>query len=99
MPRGTRIGAVPPVSVVTLGRESWKLRAACAADPEVFDREAWSADALERARAICRACPVASECADLAAAAQPHWGVWAGVEWIATGRQETGSPVVGGLDA
>lgn len=95
MPRGMRIGAAAPMSIAAYERESWKLDAACAADPEPFAREAWPPTALERAQAICQACPVVSECAALAAALRPLWGVWAGVEWHGVGRSQSGSPIGG----
>lgn len=95
MPRGLRLGAVAPVSIATFERESWKLQAACSAEPEPFTREVWQPEALKCAQAICQACPVMPECAALADSTQQPWGIWAGIEWHSVRRSEKGSPIGG----
>jgi WhiB family redox-sensing transcriptional regulator len=54
---------------------SWRDRAACAGQQELFfdgRREA-------KARAVCAACPVRRECAALAITSAAEFGVWAGM--------------------
>ncbi|HLX87285.1 MAG TPA: WhiB family transcriptional regulator [Acidimicrobiales bacterium] len=59
-------------------RDSWKRQALCAGHP---DRGAWfsdQAEAIQRAKAVCRACPVNAECLGFALQTGPHDGIWAG---------------------
>ncbi|MFE7133814.1 WhiB family transcriptional regulator [Streptomyces sp. NPDC057638] len=62
----------------------WQREAACAdtADPELFfpvSTTGPGAKQVERARAVCRRCPVAAECADWARETGQSNGVWGGV--------------------
>ncbi len=60
------------------GVDSWKRQALCAGHP---DRGAWFADdhaSARRAKAVCRACPVRSECLAFALATGSHDGIWGG---------------------
>jgi hypothetical protein len=62
--------------------------AACAgADPELFFPS--PGDEGAEAQAICRECPIRSECYTLAAQRGERWGIWGGVNFDATAtRQE-----------
>jgi WhiB family redox-sensing transcriptional regulator len=56
----------------------WRNKALCAGHP---DRGAWFAEDREttqRAMAVCRACPVRSECLTFALSTGPHDGIWGG---------------------
>jgi WhiB family redox-sensing transcriptional regulator len=58
--------------------DSWRRQALCAGHP---DRGAWFSDdraAAQRAKAVCRACPVRSECLSFALSTGPHDGIWGG---------------------
>lgn len=44
-------------------------------DPEIWFTSAWQ----HRAVAICTTCPVQNQCANLAQAIRPGYGIWAGV--------------------
>ena len=59
-------------------RDSWRRQALCAGHP---DRGAWFSDEpdeIRRAKAVCRACPVSTECLAFALKTGPHDGIWAG---------------------
>lgn len=61
----------------------WRHHAACRRhDPELFfpvgDGEL-AAEQAERARDVCRGCPVASECLDWALRTGQDYGVWGGM--------------------
>lgn len=56
--------------------DSWRRQALCAGHP---DRGAWFAEdraAAQRAKAVCRACPVQAECLAFAMSTGPHDGIW-----------------------
>ena len=58
--------------------ERWRRQALCAGHP---DQGAWFAEdgaAAQRAKAVCRACPVRSECLAFAVATGPYDGIWGG---------------------
>ena len=66
------------MAIARVDRDSWKRQALCAGRP---DREAWFSDepdAIRRAKAVCRACPVNAECLSFALKTGPHDGIWAG---------------------
>ncbi len=62
--------------------DSWRMRAACRdADTNLFFPAGETGEALEhveRAKAICRRCPVQEECLDYALAANEQSGIWGG---------------------
>lgn len=62
--------------------DNWRARAACRdLDTELFFPAGETGDALEqtdRAKAICRSCPVQDECLDYAVAANEQAGIWGG---------------------
>lgn len=60
---------------------AWARYAAClSADPEAFFAEFGDDPNLtKKAKAICRTCPVITECADYAIAASEIYGVWGGL--------------------
>ena len=68
-------------------REIWRELAAClSAEPELFfpaapaDLTAGLADRqAERAKAVCKACPVRRECLQFALATRQSYGVWGGM--------------------
>lgn len=56
--------------------DRWRRQALCAGHP---DKGAWFADDMasaQRAKAVCRACPVMTECLEFAVATGPHDGIW-----------------------
>jgi len=61
----------------------WRQRAACrGADPELFFPVGTAGPALdqvERAKAICRSCPVIAECLAAALAGGEDAGIWGGL--------------------
>ena len=57
---------------------NWRDRAACAnVDPELFYPEKGGKN--DKAKAVCRGCPVKVECAKDALAMGDRWGVWGGL--------------------
>ncbi len=61
-----------------LDRDSWTRQALCAGHP---DRGAWfpeDGESPARAKAVCRACPVRSECLAFALKTGQREGVWGG---------------------
>jgi WhiB family redox-sensing transcriptional regulator len=60
---------------------TWQTRAACRGLTHLFYAE--DARSLQRAKQICRTCPVAPECLQAAIDNTERYGVWAG-----TGRDE-----------
>ena len=61
-----------------LHNDPWRDQALCAqADPEEFFPEKGGSTA--RAKAICRACPVAAECLQWALDHEERWGIWGGL--------------------
>ena len=62
----------------TLQGAAWQRHAACAEDdPELFF--AWDDASVERAKQVCAACPVRSECLETALAVNEMHGVWGGM--------------------
>jgi WhiB family redox-sensing transcriptional regulator len=64
-------------------QENWREFAAClSAEPELFF-PAVSADLddrqVERAKAVCKVCPVRRECLQFALATRQSYGVWGGM--------------------
>lgn len=63
-------------------RDTWRASAACRdIDTELFFPLGETGDALEqaeRAKAICRTCPVQEECLDYALTANEQAGIWGG---------------------
>jgi len=61
---------------------NWRVLAACRnADPELFFPEGAAGPALEtaeRAKRICRACPVRARCLDWALSHGAAFGIWGG---------------------
>jgi WhiB family redox-sensing transcriptional regulator len=73
---------------------AWWQAAACqSADPELFFPVSVSgpaAEEVERAKAVCRQCPVRRECLQHAITANERYGVWGGTseqERSTTGRR------------
>jgi WhiB family redox-sensing transcriptional regulator len=59
-------------------KANWRRQALCAGHP---DRGAWFAEdaqAARRAMAVCRACPVRSECLAFAIGTRQNEGIWGG---------------------
>lgn len=70
----------------------WTARAACRGQgPTLWFPEHGDSAGAARAAAICARCPVRQDCADYAAAANEHWGIWAGMGREARKRQRRGS--------
>lgn len=65
----------------SLGRD-WRSHAACRGeDPELFypfTGGQVGEDLIERAKSVCRRCPVTEECLADALQARDRWGVWGG---------------------
>lgn len=66
-----------------LDRCAWRSRAACLdEDPELFFPIGSTGPAVEqteRAKSVCRGCPVAAQCLDWALATNQDAGVWGGL--------------------
>ena len=65
--------------------DSWQLRGLCRGNhshlffpPSTFERKDERARRELRARAICRVCPVMSECLDYAMRIREPYGIWGG---------------------
>lgn len=61
--------------------QHWTTRAACRTeDPELFwpaaERNPWDQQQIEKAKAVCNACPVKADCLEWALANEPDEGVW-----------------------
>lgn len=69
-----------PVSLAPDLITDWKTRAACNGYPNnlFFPGPETSALAIERAQAICSACPVSEECLQYAFQANQRSGIWGG---------------------
>jgi WhiB family redox-sensing transcriptional regulator len=67
---------------VTYGHETWRRWAACRhSEPELFfpTRDTGTAATeIERAKAVCAACPVQAACLRFAFATNQEFGVWGG---------------------
>jgi WhiB family redox-sensing transcriptional regulator len=64
--------------VGSAGRDAWTRQALCAGHP---DRGAWfpeNPQDAKRAKAVCRACPVAAECLAFALKTGQNEGIWGG---------------------
>lgn len=48
-------------------------------DPELFFPTRYEPSAYREARAVCRRCPVATQCADYAIANRERFGMWGGL--------------------
>ena len=62
--------------------QAWRLRAACAGrSPNLWFPEggAGNSKATQEALAICRSCPVRTECAEHALTQPEHHGIWGGI--------------------
>ena len=58
---------------------AWMAEGVCTgADPELFFPNSRDPHNAQRAKAICRTCPVRTKCLDYALTFEPHalWGVW-----------------------
>jgi WhiB family redox-sensing transcriptional regulator len=56
--------------------EEWMQRGLCReADPELFFPEPWDRHQAERAKSICRGCPVAKTCLEYVLV-NPAYGIW-----------------------
>lgn len=74
--------SLPNVTVGAVGQEAWWRRAACrGCDPEVFFPTGSTAPAdvrqIERAKSVCRGCPVRECCLSWAMRFEAH-GIWGG---------------------
>ena len=79
-PATARDMAPPPTR--TVGARDWRAEAACRhGDPELFFPEGTAGPALrqvERAKHVCRACPVAVPCLGFALGHGVSFGIWGG---------------------
>lgn len=58
---------------------TWRELARCAeSDPAIWDTDGYGVTDISYAVSLCQACPVKSECAQLAREVKPVSGVWAG---------------------
>lgn len=66
-----------------VGRLTWRRHAACLdTDPELFfpvGSTGRALDQIEQAKAVCRGCPVLSECLEWALETNEDAGVWGGM--------------------
>lgn len=69
-------------------REAWQEHAACRqVDPELFyplsieDSGQQPQESAAPARAVCRRCPVRTQCLDWALERREQWGIWGGTTW------------------
>jgi WhiB family transcriptional regulator, redox-sensing transcriptional regulator len=70
------------MTTVTLSAEWWQAAACQSAEPELFFPISETAPAradVARAKLICAACPVASQCLDYALANRQEYGIWGGL--------------------
>lgn len=56
---------------------AWEMFAACVGQTALFDDERKST--VDQAKAVCEACPVASDCLEAALDREEPWGVWGGL--------------------
>ena len=82
--KGTKTSSTLPVSLssgVALPREGWKRRGSCRnVDMELFfgpDNAPMPKEQVERAREVCRQCPVWQDCLVSSAENDESYGVWA----------------------
>lgn len=85
-PRTLREDDAPDALLAFFGVGLWQEDALCAQltleEDEPQDRgsvaDMWFSASTQKAKALCRQCPVRKECFDLALAIEPNSGVWAG---------------------
>lgn len=62
--------------------QEWRLKAICRGKPYFFPRDhkrrPADLDALDKARALCRECPVRRECLEYALVNNLRYGIWGG---------------------
>lgn len=69
-----------PIQLLPEPDANWSARAECRKhDPELMFPELEDRLGKDRAKKVCRACPVVSQCLERALAEQEGYGVWGGL--------------------